>query len=49
MRLNEVQQEQQKIAAQDLRSAAQDAQIDQLKQQLADVYATLAKIQGKDQ
>lgn len=37
MLLNEVQKEQQKIAA-------QDAQISQLQQQLADVYATLAKI-----
>ena len=48
MLLNEVQHEQQKVAAQDRHSAEQDAQISQLKQQLAGVYATLARIQGKD-
>jgi Chaperone of endosialidase len=48
MLLNEVQHEQQKVAAQNRHSAEQDAQISQLKQQLADVYATLVRIQGKD-
>jgi Chaperone of endosialidase len=48
MLLNEVQREQHDVAARDRHSAAQDVQISQLRQQLADVYATLARIQGKD-
>jgi len=59
MLLNEVQQQQQKIAAQDQRAAAQDAEISQLKQQqkafvglqkqLAELQAAIAKLKPKDQ
>jgi hypothetical protein len=48
MLLNEVQQQHKKIAAQDKRSAAQDAEIGQLKQQLAVMQATLVRLQTKD-
>jgi hypothetical protein len=49
MLLNEVQHQQQKIAAQDQHSAAQDAEISQLKQQLTDIHAVLAKLQSKEE
>jgi len=49
MLLNEVQQQQQKIAAQDQHSAAQDVKISQLMGQLAEMHAALVKLQSKDE
>ena len=47
MLLNEVQQQQQRMAAQDQHSAAQDARIGQLVGQLAEMHAALLKLQSK--
>ena len=49
MLLNEVQQQQKKIAAQDQHSAAQDVKIDQLTGQLAEMHAALDKLQSKNE
>jgi len=49
MLLNEVQQQQKKMAAQDQRSAAQDAKIGQLMEQLVAMHAALDKLQSKDE
>jgi hypothetical protein len=47
MLLNEVQQQQTKMAAQDQHSAAQDAKISQLTAELAEMHAALVKLQSK--
>ena len=49
MLLTEVQQQQQKIVAQEEHSAAQDAKISQLMVQLAEMHAALDKLQAKDE
>jgi hypothetical protein len=49
MLLNEVQEQQQKIAAQDEHIAAQDAKISQLMGQLAGIHAALVKLQSGDE
>jgi phage shock protein A len=49
MLLNEMQQQQQKIAARDQHSAAQDAKISQLIGQLAEMHAALVTLQSKDE
>jgi Chaperone of endosialidase len=49
MLLNEVQQQQRKIADQDAINAAQAAKIASLEQQLAGIQAVLVKLQPKDQ
>jgi uncharacterized coiled-coil protein SlyX len=48
MLLNEVQQQQQRIAAQEQHSAAQGEEIRKLVNQLAEIHATLARLQIKD-
>jgi len=48
MLLNEVQQQQEKIAVQDQHSASQDAQISQLRGQLASMQEALVTLQTKD-
>jgi hypothetical protein len=48
MLLNEVQQQQRKISAQDQHSAAQGAKISQLMGQLAEIHAALVRLQSKD-
>jgi len=47
--IRDLKQQQQKITAQDRRSALQDAEISQLKQQLAVMQAALVKLQSKDE
>jgi Chaperone of endosialidase len=49
MLLNELQIQEQKIAAQDQRAATQDVEISHLKTQLADIHAALLTLQSKDQ
>jgi uncharacterized coiled-coil protein SlyX len=43
------QQQLERVAAQDQHSAAQDAKISQLMGQLAEMHATLDKLQSKDE
>jgi hypothetical protein len=47
MLLNEMQKQEKKLAAQDQRAAAQDAEISRLKQQLGVMQAALVKLQAK--
>jgi Chaperone of endosialidase len=49
MLLNEMQQEQQKIAAQDQHASAQNAKISQLMGELAEMHAALVKLQSKEE
>jgi trimeric autotransporter adhesin len=49
MLLNELQKQEQKIAAQDQRAANQDVEISHLKAQLAEIHAALLNSQSKDQ
>jgi Chaperone of endosialidase len=49
MLLNEMQEQQQKIAVQDQRAATQSLEISQLKAQLAEMHAALLTLQSKDQ
>ncbi len=49
MLLNELQKQQQKIAAQDQRAANQDAEINNLKSQLAEIHAALRTLRNPDQ
>ena len=49
MLLNELQQQEQKIATQDRRAAIQDVEIGHLKAQLAEIHAALLTLRGQDQ
>jgi trimeric autotransporter adhesin len=49
MLLNEVQKQQQRIAAQEQRAASQDAKISQLQEQLTEMHAALLNLESKDQ
>jgi hypothetical protein len=49
MLLNELQQQEQKIATQDRRAAIQDVEIGHLKAQLAEIHSALLTLRGQDQ
>jgi hypothetical protein len=49
MLLSELQQQKQKLAAQDQRAASQNAKISQLQEQLTEMHAALLKLESKDQ